>query len=467
MSRVRVEGAEHPGLRWGPFTLRIPIYHTRIEWPELLQGLSVAFPTALALVPLCTEVFGLTFEQALALVMVHATLLCTSPILFGEPFAPGWITPALPLVLATLVPSGTAAFSTPADGFRQMTAITLMFTAILFFMSFTGLAHSLIRWVPDVLKGGIIMGAAMAAMYRVFIDDPTLFQAQPVSTLVAVSISLVLTFSALVQRYRSRFAWLRILSGLGLLPGFAAAALVGPFIPTFSNSGETTGREIVYQVESGLLIPDFLGMWEKTSPFAIGWPSLDMYVAGLPLALMGYVILYGDVITGLEILKGGMASRPDEKISIDLNRTHKSLGIRNGLMALLAPFFPTQGILWTGVHVIVVQRWGQGRQGIDSLFSAIASYYVFGIPFVLCLSAALVTACRPLMSITLSLTLVLTGFACSYVGLGMQKTPIQRGVVVLIGFSIAMIPNPWIGMAVAAIATLGLCGWQTGQEGSE
>ncbi len=459
MGRVRVEGAEHPGLRWGPFTFRVPIYHTRIEWPELLQGLFVAFPTGLALVPIYTGAFGLTFDQALAMAVVHSTLLCTSPILFGEPFAPGWITPLLPLVLASLVPGGTAAFHTPAEGFQLMTAITLMFTAIVFFMGFTGLAHRLIGWIPDVLKGGIIMGAAIAALYRVFIDDPKLFQAQPVSTLVAVSISLILTFSVLVQRHRSRHAWLRILSGLGLLPGFAAAALVGPFIPTYSSSGEATGLEIVYQVESGLLIPDFLGLLEAVSPFVIGWPSLDMYLAGLPLALMGYVVLYGDVITGLEILKGGITSRPDDKISIDLDRTHKSLGIRNGLMALLAPFFPTQGILWTGVHVIIVQRWTQGRKEIDSLHTGISSYYVFGIPFLYFL-AAFVTACRPLMSITLSLTLVLTGFACSYVGLGMQRTPIQRGVVVLIGFSIAMIPNPWIGVAVAVIATLSLCGWQ-------
>lgn len=55
------------------------------------------------------------------------------------------------------------------------------------------------------------------------------------------------------------------------------------------------------------------------------------------------------------------------------------------LMAVLAPFFPTQGVLWTGVHVILVQRWRQGRASMDSLFSGIGSFYLFGLP--LCRSA--------------------------------------------------------------------------------
>ena len=46
-------------------------------------------------------------------------LMSASPILFGEPFAPGWVTPVLPLVLATLVPGGTAAFSAPQKAFNR------------------------------------------------------------------------------------------------------------------------------------------------------------------------------------------------------------------------------------------------------------------------------------------------------------------------------------------------------------
>src|SRR5690606_20305935 len=117
-------------------------------------------------------------------------------------------------------------------------------------------------------------------------------------------------------------------------------------------------------------------LWLKVSPFAIGWPSAEMFIKGIPLALITYVILFGDIVTGNEMIREGMATRKDEHIDINPNRTHLSLAIRNGLMGLFAPFFPTQGALWTGVHVIIVQRWKQGRRAMDSLHSGLVSYYL-------------------------------------------------------------------------------------------
>ena len=149
---------------------------------------------------------------------------------------------------------------------------------------------------------------------------------------------------------------------------------------------------------------------------------------------------------------------PIEKIDINLTRSHHSLGIRNVLMALFAPFFPTQGVLWTGVHVIIVRRWAEGRRALDSLFSGISSYYTFGLP-VLYLVLPFVTALKPLMPIALALTLMLTGFACFYVAIGIVHTRIERGTALLIAFAIAFF-SPWQGIAVAIIATLTLVGFR-------
>jgi len=374
-------------------------------------------------------------------------LLSSAPIVFGEPFAPGWVTPALPLVLAYLIPGDKTLFATPAEGFQMMTAMTIDFAIILFFMGITGLGQKVIDWIPNALKGGIIMGAAIAALYRVFLSDPSLFAAQPWTTGAAISVCLFLTFSLPVQRLKLQHRWLAILAGLGLLPGFIIAAIVGPI-----------AHEVSYDVQGGILVPSFLSLFHKVSPFSIGWPSLHMYWDTLPLAAMGYVILFGDLITGVEVLKLGTPARPDEKIDIDLNRAHFSLGIRNVLMSIFSPFFPTQGTLWTGVHVIVVQRWMEGRKGMDSLYSGIASYYVFGIPL-LYMIRPLVTALQPLFSVALSLTLVLTGFACAYVSMGLQRTTIERGVVILIGVCLAIF-NPWAGMGIAIVATFTLVGFR-------
>ena len=446
----RRHGAVQPGWKWGPFTLRVPLYHTRVEVPELLQGFLVAGATGLALVPLLTGQFGLNFEEAVAFIVLLSLLVCSSFVVFGEPFAPGWVTPALPLVLSVVLATGAdgaPVYATSTERFQFMTAVSLNFAVILFFMGFTGLGKKFVKWLPATFKAGIVMGAALAAVYRVFLVEGEAFDVQPVSTLVALGLCLLLTFSLPVQRYKQKYQWLAFVASLGLLPGFLGAAIVGPLV-----------GELEYEVQTGILIPPLFDLWSKASPFGIGWPSLQLFVETAPLALMGYVILFGDLITGVEVLKSATPSRPDEKIDINLTRSHLSLGIRNVLMALCVPFFPTQGALWTGVHVIIVQRWAEGRRAIDSLFSGISSYYTFGIP-VLYLILPFVTALEPLMPIALALTLMLTGFACFYVAIGIVHTRIERGTALLIALAIAFL-SPWQGVAVAVLATATLVGFR-------
>ncbi|MCG3195795.1 MAG: hypothetical protein GHCLOJNM_00263 [bacterium] len=451
MLATRPDGHEHPGLRWGPFTLRVPFYHVRIEWPEFWQGILVAGATGLGLVPILMRDMGLSFEAAVGFIVLQSMLISSAPILFGEPMAPGWITPALPLVLLHLLdPAGP--YQEPSERVRAMTAFSLDFAALVLFLGVTGLGRIFIAWLPAALKGGIILGAAIAALKRVFLDDYARFLAvQPVATTLAVAVCLVLTFSAPIQKYKLQIPWLRKLAALGLLPGFLLAALIGPFVGN--------PPEIVYQIEWNppLLIPPFGELFRQVSPLSIGWPSLDMFLAGIPLALMAYTILFGDLVTGIEVLKAAMPARPDEKVVIDINRAHLSIGIRNALMSVLAPFFPSQGCLWTGVHVIICQRWGEGRKEMDSLYGGIFSYYMFGIPF-LYFIRPLVTGLKPLMGIALSLTLVLTGYACAYVAMSIPKTPNERGVVLLSAVALAVF-SPWVGMLIGVLATLALVGF--------
>jgi hypothetical protein len=108
------------------------------------------------------------------------------------------------------------------------------------------------------------------------------------------------------------------------------------------------------------------------------------------------------------------------------------------------------------VHVLIVQRWAQGPRVMDSLYSGISSYYVFGIPGLYFL-LPLVTLLKPLMLVALALTLILTGFACAYVAIGIVHTRVERGTVVLIALAIAFFP-PWQAMGVAILATLLLVG---------
>ncbi|NIB38613.1 hypothetical protein HBA55_03395 [Pseudomaricurvus alkylphenolicus] len=441
MTVKRQQGAVQPGWRWGPFTARLPIYHARMEWVDLLQGLVVTAATSMALVPLLQGAFGLNFEEAIACSMIHLILISAAPLLFGDPFAPGWITPVFPIVIAFVLGN----YTDPTERFSVMTALSLDFAALMLFFGITGLGQRFVNWLPKALKGGIILGASIAAFKRVFFDDIDTFMAQPVSTTLAIAVCLIFGFSKPLIRYRQRHRWLAILSNLGLLPGFLIAAVVGVAI-----------GEVEFNIRWGVLIPPLGDLWAKASPFVIGWPTLDMLLSCLPLALIAYTIAFGDFITGREVIREASAERPDETIDVDVDRAHFSVGIRNILMAVLAPFFPTQGVLWTGVHVIVVQRWRQGRASMDSLFSGIGSFYLFGLPVFFFL-LPVITALQPMMSIALSISLVMTGFACAYVAMVIPETPEERGVAMLTGLSLALM-EPWVGLFVGVLATIMIVG---------
>ena len=125
-------------------------------------------------------------------------------------------------------------------------------------------------------------------------------------------------------------------------------------------------------------------------------------------------------------------------------------------MAVFAPFFPTQGCLWTGVHVIVVEKWKEGSQRMESLIGGLNAYYLYGIP-VFIMFLPLLTLLKPFMFIALVLTLILTGFACSYVATAMVKDRTERGVMLMTAVTLAFFA-PTLGLAVGIVGSFLLIG---------
>ncbi len=427
------------GVDWGPFTLRIPFYHTRPEWPEFFQGVLITTCTSMAIAPILVASFGLTFEEAITMLMIQLILVCSSPILFGVPFAPGWITPAVPLVLGFVLSQG----ETSPERFQLMTATSLDLAAILFLLGLTGLGQRLMAWMPRTLKAGIIMGAGLGAFKIIFFDDFEKYFATPVATSSAIFVCLLLIYSAPFKRLTEHSVILQRLSSMGLLPGFLIAALIGPLF-----------GEIQFDIQWGIMEPPLQSLWDKVAPFRIGWPGAEMYLAGLPVALMTYVILFGDIVTGTEIMRKAREARPDDKVEINHNRIYLSLGIRNALMAVTAPFCASQGILWTGVHAIIVERWKAGPEKIQTIFSAINSYYIFGIPFLI-MALPLMTFLKPLLSIAFALTLIMTGFACASVAMAIPRSSEERAAVLFTGAALLFL-SPWVGLALGIVAAVTL-----------
>lgn len=96
------------------------------------------------------------------------------------------------------------------------------------------------------------------------------------------------------------------------------------------------------------------------------------------------------------------------------------------------------------------------------LADGLSSYYLMGLPFIYFL-LPLLTMLKPLLGIALSLTLLLTGFACAYIAMAIPKDPTGRGTVLLIGVALAMF-TPLVGLAIAVAATILLVGWQSEAE---
>jgi len=447
MLSKRPAGEVQPGVKWGPFTMRIPLIHLRFLMAEMLQGLVVAGASGLALVPYLMALLGLSFEEAVVMAMFHSMIISFSWMFFGDPYAPGWLTPAIPFVVAFV--TAPAFIGDHTAQFQAMTALSLNFAFILIVLGITGLGEKLIKVVPNVFKGGIILGAAVSAFLRVTKDGDAanVFQSAPIASTLGVFVCLVFAFSKPLHTLAFRNPRLAKMLGFGLLPGFAMAGIIGFF----------TG-EFEYNIRWELL--DVAGasmsLWSKASPFAIGWPPVGTFLASFPLALITYILFFGDVITGNELIEEAQKSRTDEKLEIDSSRAHIATGIRNVLMGIAAPFFATQGVLWTGIQVILLQRWSKGREKVDSIFDSIGSFYLFGLPL-LFIFLPLVTLLQPLLPLALAVTLILTAFACATLALSLVEDATERGAMLITAMAFSVF-EPWLGLLVGLITVTALCG---------
>jgi len=433
------------GIKWGPFRLRIPFIHIKLLPAEFLQGLVISGATALAAAPVGMAL-GLTLNEAVAACFIASVLITSSPIIFGEPLAAGWITPALPLVIGFFMAKGMFDGSYRIETFHYMAAMAIEFTLLVLILGLTGIGKLIVEKVPNGLKSGIILGAAIAAFYQIFFSDFDRYIGNaPISMISALVICTITTFSEPFKRLAQKNKILSIIASLGLLPGFIVAAITGYI------SGEIT-----WNIEWGLAVPAVAEVYTQTSPLVIGFPPLETYLEVLPLVVIGYLLLFGDFVTGIEVIKEGQKQRPDEIINIDINRSHNSVGIRNLLGSIINPFFPTQGALWTGVHVVVVERWKQGKDAMGSLFDGIGSYYLMGIPF-LFFVVPFIDMMEPLMIVALGVTLILTGLACAYIAMSLVTKNSEMAIALVTAVLIAFGGEyMWLGIIIGLILSYAL-----------
>lgn len=420
MLMQRKHGAEQPHWPLGPFKIRIPFVHYRWEYPEMIQGL-IMFVVGLAMIPLLQKYLGMPYEAALAFCVI-AGIGYMLPALLGVPLVPGWITPAIPVVILFL-----QGFEPGPEAIKAMFALQIEVFIIFLVLGITGLGNRLVTVIPNSLKSGIIIGAGIAAMMGELkvggrIDNT------PISLIIGSIVSAYVLFSLSFKHIVEKNVWAKRISNFGMVPGMILAMLVGWAV----------GEYPMPDIQWGITQPDFALMWDYLV-FTTGMPDASTFMLAIPTAVIAYVIAFGDIVVGFTLVKRVDHLREDEKIEEGITRVHLVTAIRNGIHAFFAPWPGLAGPLWTAAHATVAERYALGRKAMDSIYSGGGTFWITG--FVALFMLPLVSIFKPVLPIALSLTLVLTAYICIMVGMEELKTSTERGVAGIVAVTLAM-PDP-------------------------
>jgi hypothetical protein len=432
----RKEGEVQPGIPWGFFKLRIPFIHIGWSIPDLIQGGFVTLATAAAAGAIFMRAFGLPFELAWALAITPLIWYYVQIVVFGEPFAPGWITPSIPLVLPFLAAVGPGGVPV----IQAMTALALCVAALFLILGVTGLGGKFFEWVPVELRGAIILAAAIGA----FNTELARFSSMPYTLAATWIVVFVLMFSVWFGIRKATSKIMYLAASMAMLLGFVAAAIVG------SISGEMKFSKDILNLS--MFIPPFGDAIKAVSPFYIGWPSFAAIMNAVPLAIVVYIIAFGDLIVANTILGDADAARQDEKIVLNTNRTHLTLFFRNiGQVLTFGPLIPMHGPIWTGVAVFLTERYKEGRKVMDSIYDGMNSWYI--LAFIWAFITPIVLIMKPLLPIALSITLILTGFACAFIAMRLLETATGRGYALFVALAFVKFGTAW-GLAVGIVLYL-------------
>ena len=432
MWQDRKDGEESTFIPLGPFKLRLPFIHYKFEWPDYFQGLLMC-AVDLAAIPLMIELLGMPFDVALAVVLMNGLLYLTHHLL-GDPVVPGWITPAVPLIMAycMLFPEGP-------ERVHSLVAFQMTLGLFSIVLGATGLASKVVTFIPPAIKSGVILGAGFAAVNSVFVIGGR-FDSFPWSISIAVGIAFYLIFSRHFARLKKTNPVLDLIGKLGILPIILLAVVIAPLF------GEAAWPE----VEWGLISPDFSTLFQEYTVIGLGFPPLMMFVSAVPTVLAAYIVLFGDVLQSRALIAEADSLRPDEHIDYNPNRAHLIFGGRNTLMSIIGPDIVMAGPLWAAMQVVVIERYKEGKTAMNSLFGGSGSFR-WGTNSGLLL-LPIVSLVEPILGIALSLTLLIQGFVSVRIGIVESRSNRDLGIAGIIGAVLVSRGATW-AFAVGIILT--------------
>ena len=406
--KKRIDGEENPFLNIGPFKLRFPFVHYRFEWPDYFQGLLMC-AVDLAAIPLIIELLGMPFEAAMAIIILNGVFYLIHHLL-GDPVVPGWITPAIPIIMIYI-----ETFDIGPDRVKALMAFQLVLGLISIFLGFTKLAKKVVILIPSAIKSGIIIGAGISAINAVFKNGGR-FDLFPFSITIAVGVAFYLIYSRHFTKNKRKNKILSLIGNLGIFPIILLAIVIAPL---FNEANWPI-------IEWGFSKPNFKILISEFTVFGVGFPPLNMFLSAIPTALATYIVLFGDILQSQAILEEADKERYDEKIDYNPNRAHLIFGARNSIMSFIGPDITMCGPLWTAMHIVIVERYKQGKKAMHSIIGGSGSFR-WGTNTGLLL-LPIVTLVKPILGIALALTLIIQGFVSVRIGFLESKSLKDLGI---------------------------------------
>lgn len=416
---------ELPYIPLGPFQWRIPGIHYRIEKVEFFQGIILG-ATALSSIPYMTDCLGLPYELAWSCVIIEVFLYMLHGWL-GDPVVPGWITPTLPFTLVFL-----EGFEQGPERIQAMIAVQLLVAFLFIFMGITKLADRFVRLVPASVKGGILLAAPITVIQGQLAEGSQLMIA-PVATLVGTFLLAFLSFSPFCDKKRNSIKILDIMAKYGNLFPYLLAMLIGILL-----------KELSYpELELGTIIriPDFGEILNTVSIFAVGIPPLSVFLKAIPLALICYVLAFGDFVTSETLVKEAQESRNDEHIDFNSSRSNLISGLRNLILGIFAPFPPLSGPLWVGMTVSVAMRYREGEKAMKSLLGGMSSFRI--ATFLSVILIPIVSFMKPIMGVGSAITLLFQAYVCARIGMEYCKSNTDKSIAGVMAAVLAFKGSGW------------------------
>lgn len=407
----------------GPFNINLPFVHYPIQWPDYFQGLLLC-AVDLAAIPLMTDLLGMPFEAALAVVILNGWLYLLHHIL-GDPVVPGWITPAIPLLIAYV-----ATFPEGEARVHALIAFQLSLGILAIGLGMTGMARRVVRLIPPAIKSGIIIGAGISAVTLVMKPGGR-FEQFPLTISIAVGLAFYLIFSPHFTQLKKRYSACRMVGKLGIFPIVVLAIIIAPI------ADEAAWPELRW----GFSQPDFTVLFNDFTVFGLGFPPIEQFISALPTVLAAYVVLFGDVLQTGAIIKDANNVRQEEKVDYDSNRAHLIFGGRNGLMSIFGPDVAMCGPLWAAIQVVITERYKEGRAMMHSLIAGTGSFR-WGTNTGLLL-LPIVSLVQPILGVALALTLLIQGFVSVRIGVLESHSQRDLGIAGIVAAMLTVKGATW------------------------